>query len=132
MASRRQQRVADLIHEEISKLLQFETRDPRIGFVTVTAVEVSPDLKEAVIHISLYSDNKADERDALLGLESAAPFFRHELGRKLHLRFTPNLAFKLDKTLAYAERIDELLSTIDIPPETDEGLETDPPPTDPG
>jgi ribosome-binding factor A len=125
MASRRQRRVADLIHEEISNLLQFQTRDPRIGFVTVTEVAVSPDLKEATIYVSLFSDSRAAEKEVLAGLESAKSFFRHELGQKVNLRYTPDLTFKLDKSLAYAERIEGLLSTIEIPPEPENKPETD-------
>jgi len=112
MASRRQERVAELIHHEISSLLQFETNDPRIGFVTVTEVEVTPDLKVATVYISIFSGEEADVRQ---GLESAAPFFRRELGRRLSLRYTPALTFRFDRSAEYGAKIDTLLSEIDIP-----------------
>ncbi len=114
MASRRQQRVAELIHEEISKLLQFEIRDPRIGFSTVTDVDVSPDLKTATIYVSIMV---GDEAEALSGLNSAIPFCRRELSRRVKLRYAPELRFELDRSSAYAHKIDTLLSGIDIPPE---------------
>ncbi len=117
MASRRQHRVAELIHQEFSNILQFEIRDPRIGFATVTEVEVSPDLKVATIYVSLLT---GDETEALAGLENAIPFARRELGRKLNLRYTPELRFQIDSSAAYAQKIDTLLSEVEIPPESSE------------
>lgn len=117
MATRRQRRVSELLHQEVSNLLQFNTSDPRIGFVTVTEVDISPDLKEATIYVSMLS---GDAKETLAGLESAASFFRRELGQKLELRYTPNLRFKLDKSIAYGQKIESLLSTIDIPPEIED------------
>ncbi len=109
MASRRQHRVAELIHHEFSNILQFEIRDPRIGFATVTEVEVSPDLKVATIYVSLLT---GDEAESLDGLEHAAPFARRELGRKLKLRYTPELRFQIDSSAAYAQKIDTLLKAV--------------------
>lgn len=111
MASRRQRQVAELLHEEISNLLQFNTRDPRLGFVTVTDVEVSPDLRVAWVYITVLGDS-SDEETTLQGLASAAKFFRHELGQSLKLRFIPELNFKLDKSLEYGLHIDQLLDTV--------------------
>ncbi len=116
MSSRRQQRVAELIHQEISNLLEFNTHDPRIGLVTVTEVEVTPDLKNATIYVTFMADDKAE---VMAGLESAVPFFRRELGRNVKLRHTPALRFKLDSSLDYGQKIETLLSGIDIPPEPD-------------
>ena len=117
MATRRQQRVAELIHKEISNSLQFNIHDPRIGFVTVTRVTVTPDLKEATIFVSLLSGG---EKETLVGLESAVPYLKRELGRQLRLRYTPALHFKVDHSQAYSEKIDTLLAQIDIPPEAGE------------
>ncbi len=116
MASRRQQRVAELLHQEISILLEFHTQDPRIGFVTVTEVEVTPDLKDATVFITVLTD---DERETLVGLASATSFFRRELARKLKLRYTPTLTFKIDPSVAYGQKIESLLAEIDIPPADD-------------
>ena len=128
MASRRQRRIAELIHEEISKLLQFETRDPRIGFVTVTGVEVSSDLKVATVYVSLLADagSQAEEKEVMAGLDRARVYLRYELGQKVNLRYNPELRFEIDRTQAYALKIETLLSEIEIPPLTeDETSETD-------
>ncbi len=122
MASRRQERVAELIHHEISNLLQFETQDPRIGFVTVTEVEVTPDLKTTTVYVSIFS---GDEVDVRRGLKSAAPFFRRELGRRLSLRYTPAIEFRVDRSAAYGSKIDTLLSEIEIPTAEDPAPEPD-------
>lgn len=122
MPSKRQRRVAELIHKEVSNRLLFNTHDPRIGFVTVTSVEITPDLKTATIYVSLLD---GDETEVLAGLESATSFFRRELGRKIKLRYTPVLQFKLDQSLVYGEQIEALLSQIDIPSETDTNLNED-------
>ncbi|MFQ5577845.1 MAG: 30S ribosome-binding factor RbfA [Anaerolineae bacterium] len=124
MATRRQQRVAELIHKEISNSLQFNIHDPRIGFVTVTLVTVTPDLKEATIFVSLLS---GEEKETLVGLESATPYLKRELGQQLRLRYTPALHFEVDHSQAYGEKIDTLLAQLDIPPEAGE-----PPPPDNG
>ncbi|MEM7348383.1 MAG: 30S ribosome-binding factor RbfA, partial [Chloroflexota bacterium] len=87
MASRRQRKVAELIHEEISVLIQRETQDPRLGFVTVTGVDVSPDLKSAQVHITTLDDS--DIKSTLEGLSSAASYYRHRLAQTLSLRYVP-------------------------------------------
>ncbi|OQY48793.1 MAG: ribosome-binding factor A [Anaerolineaceae bacterium 4572_78] len=107
MPTRRQQRIAKLIRQEISKLLLFNTRDPRINFVTVTEVKISSDLKSAMIYVSLLQD---DEKDAMSGLESATPYLRRQLAQNVSLRYMPKLVFKIDRTLAHAKKIEDLLS----------------------
>ena len=119
MASRRQQRVAKLIHQEISNALQFNIQDPRIGFITVTDVDVSPDLRLAVVYVSVFQD---DELEVLDGLNSAVPFLRRELGQNLNLRYTPELQLKVDHSVAYGQKIDTLLAEIDIPPDAENEL----------
>ncbi|RME99159.1 MAG: 30S ribosome-binding factor RbfA [Chloroflexi bacterium] len=111
MASRRQRQVAELLHEEISQLLQHGTRDPRLGFVTVTGVEVTPDLRSARVFVTVLGDD-ADAKSTLEGLASAARFFRHQLGQTLSLRYIPELNFRLDTSLEYGNKIDRLLDSI--------------------
>ncbi len=111
MASRRQRQVAELLHEEISGLLQRGTRDPRLGFVTVTGVDVSLDLRVAWVHVSVLGDDD-DAQTTLAGLASAAGYFRHQMKQNLSLRYIPELNFKLDKSLEYGMRIDKLLDSI--------------------
>ncbi len=111
MASRRQRQVAELLHEEISQLIQHRTQDPRLGFVTVTGVDVSPDLRLARIYVTVLGDD-SDAQNTLEGLANAASYFRHQLGQSLSLRYVPKLTFKLDTSLEYGLHIDSLLDSI--------------------
>jgi len=111
MPSRRQKQVAELLHQEISQLIQYRTQDPRLGFVTVTGVDVSPDLRQAQVYVTVLGD-EVDAQSSLTGLASAASYFRHELGQSLSLRYVPHLSFKLDTSLEYGLHIDSLLDGI--------------------
>lgn len=111
MASRRQRRVAQQIHRELSQLLMREVRDPRLGAVTVTEVRVTPDLLLARIYFSVLGDAE-DEAVALAALERAGGFLRTQLAERLSLRFMPELTFMLDKSAEYGRRIEELLDQI--------------------
>ncbi len=111
MPTRRQKRVADLIHKELGDLLQKKISDPRLEFVTITAVEVSPDLRQAHAYISVLGDSEANQR-ALAGLHHATGFIRHELASRLTLRYTPSLTFHLDDSVERGDRILRLLSQI--------------------
>lgn len=111
MRYKRSQRVGELIHEEISNLLLMEIKDPRIGFVTITRVELSDDLKNAKIFVSVMADENGKEK-ALQGLSSASGFIRKELGKKLRLKLVPELIFKIDNSLDYSLRIQKTLFEI--------------------
>ena len=111
MASRRQRKVAELLHEEISQLIQYDTQDPRLGYVTVTGVDVSADLRVAWVYITVLGED-ADVQTSLKGLENAAGYFRHALRETLSLRFIPELKFKVDNSLQHGARIEALLDTI--------------------
>jgi ribosome-binding factor A len=111
MVSRRQRQVAELLHEEISQLIQHDTRDPRLGFVTVTGVDVSPDLRIARVYVTVLGD-QADVQNTLKGLASATGYFRHKMRQSLSLRYIPELNFKLDKSLEHGLRIENLLDTL--------------------
>ncbi len=125
MPSRRQRQVAELLHEEIGQLLQHGTRDPRLGFVTVTGVDVSADLRVAWIYVTVLGDDD-DRKETLAGLASAAGFFRHQMRQTLSLRYIPELNFKLDTSLEYGMRIDSLLDALDINTDPPDGeSETD-------
>lgn len=110
--TRRQRRVAELVHEELSTLLMFEVRDPRVRTVTVTEVGMTADLKRAHVYYTVLGD-EADE--AQRGLDSAAGFLRRELGARLRLRYTPELVFALDQAELQGRRIDALLDQLDLP-----------------
>ncbi|GAB4431824.1 MAG: ribosome-binding factor A [Anaerolineae bacterium] len=113
MPTRRQRQVAELLHEEIGQLLQHGTRDPRLGFVTVTGVDVSADLRVAWVYVTVLGDD-ADRQETLAGLASAASYLRHQLRQTVSLRFIPELNFKFDTSLEYGNRIDSLLDSIKI------------------
>lgn len=112
MRYKRSQRVGELIHEEISNLLLRGIKDPRIGFVTLTHVELSDDLKHAKVYVSVMGEEK-DKEKTLQGLESASGFIRKELRRNLSLKYVPELIFKIDSSLDYSIRINEVLSEIE-------------------
>jgi ribosome-binding factor A len=109
--STRQEKVEELLKAEISEILQRELKDPRLGFVTVTEVEVSPDLRHARVFVSVMGDERARE-ESLEGLKSAAGFVRGELGRRLTMRVTPEIEFRIDSSIEQGARIFELLEQI--------------------
>ena len=104
-------RVADLIRTEIADLLLKPVRDPRIGSVTITGVKVTDDLRTAKIFFVEIGKDACSE-DVQTGLKKAAGFLRRELGRRLKLRFAPELLFAYDPSFAYGNRIESLLSEI--------------------
>src|SRR5437016_14050415 len=96
----------EILAEEIPRL-----KDPRVGFVTVTRVEVSPDIRKATIYYTVLGENK-DHRRTRAGLESARTHLRSVLGQQVRMKFTPNLEFEEDVGLAQVERVTELLRQI--------------------
>jgi ribosome-binding factor A len=106
--SRRTRQVGDQIRAEITRLLLRELHDPRIGFVTITAVEMSPDLRNARVFVSTLQAGKPRE-ETLEALRSATGFLRREIGRNLSLRSTPTIEFRFDKSIETGSRIEELL-----------------------
>jgi len=109
--SHRPERLAELIRETVAAFLTEHVRDPRIGFVTVTGVEVSADLGHARVRVSVMGTEEEQGR-SLEGLESAARFLRAQLSRELHLRTSPELRFELDRGLQHALRIDQVLKRL--------------------
>ena len=105
---KRADRVAELIREELGALLVNEVKDPRVGFVTVTEVRMSPDFRSGRVFISVYGAAEV-RAESLAGIHAAAGFLRREIGRRVRLRYVPELTFHLDDTLDGAERIEELL-----------------------
>jgi ribosome-binding factor A len=120
VATRRQRQVAELLHQEISTLIQQRARDPRLGFVTVTGVEMSPDLRVAQVYVSVLG-SEDDVQQSLASLRHAAGFFRRELGSSLSLRYLPELNFRQDDTLERGLRIDALLDSLDEATPGDDG-----------
>lgn len=108
ISHKRPQRVAQLLHKELSALTVDGLRDPRIGLVTITEVRLTDDLKNAQVFVSVLGD-KAVQTETLRGLSKAAGFLKREITHRLGLRFAPNLHFSYDDSLARAQRLDELL-----------------------
>src|SRR6476661_733647 len=113
MKDRRQIQVADAIQQHMSYLLQRELKDPRIGFVTVTRVEVSHDLKYARIYVSVMGTPE-EQRSTMDAFESGKGFIRREIGQRLDLRAVPELNFRLDTSAEYSDRINRLLNEIKV------------------
>lgn len=107
----RTERVAEAIRQVVATFLTAELRDPRIGFVTVTGVRVSRDLTHAWVSVSIMGVPEEQER-SLTGLDSAAGRMRAELAHELRLRVVPELHFELDKGLAHAAQIDQVLKKL--------------------
>src|SRR3954469_15589396 len=110
-SSRRPEQMAETLRQVNADALAREVRDPRVGFVTVTGVLVTPDLSHARIMVSVPGE-EADKTRALEGLQSAAGFLRSRAARALSTRIVPELHFELDKGLEHAARINELLEGI--------------------
>ncbi len=109
--SMRANRVAEQMKKEVGAIISQKIKDPRVGFVTVTDVEVTGDLQQATIYISvLGSDSKVE--DTLKGLSKAKGFIRTEIGQRIRLRITPEIEFKIDTSVAYGNRIDTLLRQV--------------------
>ena len=104
----RVEQLAELIREELGKLLEFEVKDPRVGFTTVIFVEVSEDLRTARVSVSVPGDEQ-QKKESLEGLTAAQSFLRHQLGQRLGLRHTPEVLFRLDRTEKYEQDIEEML-----------------------
>ncbi|OIJ13121.1 ribosome-binding factor A [Anaerobacillus alkalilacustris] len=107
----RPNRVAEQIKKEMTDILQRELKDPRIGFVTVTGVEVTGDLQQAKIYITVLGNDEQKEA-TLQGLSKATGFIRSEIGKRIRLRKTPELLFKFDESIDYGNKIESLLGEI--------------------
>jgi ribosome-binding factor A len=111
MQGKRLERVNQLIREEISLLLQRELKDPRLGFVTVTQVETTGDLRSAKVFVSVLGD-EAQWTASLAALLSARGFIRSWLRQHLDFRVTPELDFRPDHSMEHAARIQKLLKQL--------------------
>ncbi len=111
MRFKRSQRIQELLLEEISKLLQSGLKDPRIGFTTLTRVEVSDNLKHAKVFVSVMGTEK-EKTDTLEALTSAKGFIRNSLGKNLYLRYLPELEFKKDENAEHVEKITRIINDL--------------------
>jgi len=120
--TKRTRQLSDVIQRDLSDIIRREVREPELGFLTISGVEVSTDLKLARVHVSVFGSD--DEQAKTLGiLESHRKAIRSALASRLHTRHTPDLEFRLDHTAERAGRIEELLREVlppDAPTEEDE------------
>src|SRR3989304_9577373 len=119
MEGKRSEKVADLIQKEISQMLVKSIKDPRIGFVTITRVAVSEDCRSAKVYFSVAGTLEERER-SMEGLSSAKGYVRKELGRRIRLRYTPEIIFKFDPSIEYAIHIGEVFRQLKKDEETNE------------
>jgi ribosome-binding factor A len=107
---KRSQRVSDLLREEIADIIFFKLKDPRIGFMTVTGVDVTDDLKIAIVYVSILKEE--EKQSTLEVLHAAKSFIRSELSKRLKMKFIPSIDFRLDTSAEYGSRIEQLLHEI--------------------
>lgn len=118
---KRADRVADLLKQEMADLLLRRVKDPRVERITITGVEVSADLQHArVFYCVMGSPSDEQKRDAASGLAKARGFMRQELGRRIHMRYLPQLDFHYDTSFEYGDKIERLLKEIQRDESTEE------------
>lgn len=110
MSKQRMERVSELIRETVGDIL-VKVKDPRIGFVTVTDVEISPDLNYAKIFVSILGTEE-ERKNSLAGLDAASGFIGREVGKQVHLRKIPKLSFRFDPGIERGARIIHLLGSL--------------------
>jgi ribosome-binding factor A len=102
--SRRTRQVGDLLREELDDIIRHQVKDPRVGFFTLTRVDVSPDLRSATAFVSVLGSDEERE-DTITALESASGFIRRTLKPRLRMRQIPEIAFADDRSMEYAQTI---------------------------
>ncbi len=107
----RKDRVAEAIKREVSQIIHDELKDPRLGFVTITGVEITADLRTAKIFFSVLGQEQ-EFKKTKGALESSSGFIRRLIGQRIKLRFTPEIIFRQDKSSEYSSRIQEVLNEI--------------------
>lgn len=120
--SRRLNRVEEACKEELSEMLQREVKDPRVGFVTITRVKLSADLKHARVYFSVIGTEEEAER-SMEGLNSAGGYLRRRLGENLRLKYLPELNFVRERVAEEALQLERIMKRVHVEEEEDEGVE---------
>jgi ribosome-binding factor A len=119
VTGRRPERLAAELRDEVARMVASDLKDPRVGFVTVTRVEISSDLRYARVFVGVLGSEEERER-SLGALRHAAGFVRREIGRRLRLRFAPEIDFRYDRGLEATDRVARLLADVTPrPPDPD-------------
>lgn len=108
----RQERLSELIAAELSELLRTRVKDPRVGFASITRVEVSGDLRHAKVYVSVMGSPE-EQAATMKGLKNATGFLRHELAIRITLRYMPEIVFKLDTSIEEGARILDLIRQVE-------------------
>ncbi|GAA0461602.1 30S ribosome-binding factor RbfA [Alkalibacillus silvisoli] len=111
MSNLRANRVSEQMKKELGDILSRKIKDPRVGFVTVTDVQVSGDLQQAKVFISIFGEDQQKE-DTLVGLAKSKGFIRTEIGKRIRLRKTPEISFEIDEAIQYGNKIERILSDL--------------------
>ena len=112
MQGKRKDRVGHLVQMELGQLLLHRVKDPRLGFVTITGVDMPPDLKSALVFYSVMGD-ETKQRECQEVLERSSGFLQKEIAHNLKLRYTPKLEFRFDRGLDHGEEIESVLKQLD-------------------
>lgn len=112
MGELRIRKIQEFIKQEVSRIILQELKDPRLGFVTVTGVRITGDLREATVYVSLFGSDE-EKKNTLAALAKANGFIRSEVGKRLGIRYSPQIGFKEDQSLDYGMKIEKILHTID-------------------
>ncbi len=111
--SRRTERLSGLFRSELAGLITSELRDPRItGMISITSVDVSPDLERATVYVSVLADDTAKQKASLAALNNAAPFLRKHLMGRVHIRRVPTFEFEADHTIEEGARMLALMKMV--------------------
>jgi ribosome-binding factor A len=108
----RQEKLGELIAAELSDVLRTRVKDPRVGFASITHVEVSGDLRHAKVFVSVMGES-SEQEETIKALKHAAGFLRHELAERITIRYMPELVFKLDTSIEQGSRILEMIRQLE-------------------
>ncbi len=109
--SMRSERVGEQLKKELSEIISQKIKDPRVGFVTVTEVEVTGDLSLATVYVTVLGNDK-ERRETLAGLEKAKGFMKTEVGQRMKLRIVPELKFVYDEAIDYGNKIERMIADL--------------------
>ena len=110
----RQDQLSEVIGRELSDLIRTRMKDPRVGFASITAVELSADLRHAKVFVSVMGEEQ-EQRATLVALQHASGYLRHELAQRLTVRHTPDIAFRLDQSIAHGAHLLDLINQVSTP-----------------
>lgn len=111
MSNTRPERVAQFLKEELSQIIREELKDPRIGFVTITRVDITADLRYARVYVSIMGEEK-EKKKTFRGLESARGFMKRIIGDRIRMRYTPEIVFKIDDSIEYNIHLSKVIDGV--------------------